>query len=90
VIVDALYIRYTMLSQLNNKIFGFENIKGLYVAGLDFKDAFEITESEENGKRLCYVKAFSSVLTSCVFQLAPFVFYSCMKRMEWLDGTFWC
>jgi hypothetical protein len=43
VIVDALYIRYTMLSQLNNKIFGFENIKGLYVAGLDFKDAFEIT-----------------------------------------------
>jgi hypothetical protein len=41
VIADALSRRYTMLSQLNHKIFGFETIKGLYAADLDFKDAFE-------------------------------------------------
>jgi hypothetical protein len=41
VIVDALSRRYTMLSQLNHKIFGLETIKELYAADLDFKDAFE-------------------------------------------------
>jgi hypothetical protein len=41
VIVDALSRRYTMLSQLNHKIFGLETIKELYAASLDFKDAFE-------------------------------------------------
>jgi hypothetical protein len=41
VIVDALSRRYTMLSQLNHKIFGWETIKGLYADVLDFKDAFE-------------------------------------------------
>jgi hypothetical protein len=51
---------------------------------------FKIVEREELGKKLCCLKAFSIVLTSCVFQLAPFVFYSCRKRMGWLDGTFWC
>jgi hypothetical protein len=41
VIVDALSRRYTMMSQLNHKIFGLETIKELYYADLDFKDAFE-------------------------------------------------
>ena len=41
VIADALSRRYTMLSQLNHKIFGLETIKELYAADLDFKDAFE-------------------------------------------------
>lgn len=40
-IVDALSRRYTMLSQLNHKIFGLETIKEIYAADLDFKDAFE-------------------------------------------------
>ena len=40
-IADALSRRYTMLSQLNHKIFGLETIKELYDADLDFKDAFE-------------------------------------------------
>jgi hypothetical protein len=41
VIADALSRRYTMLSQLNHKIFGLETIKELYTPDLDFKDAFE-------------------------------------------------
>jgi hypothetical protein len=41
VIVDALSRRYTMLSQLNHKIFGLETIKELYAADLDIKNAFE-------------------------------------------------
>jgi hypothetical protein len=40
VITDALSRRYTMLSQLNHKIFGLETIKRLDVVDLDFKDAF--------------------------------------------------
>src|SRR6266540_570411 len=40
VIADALSRRYTMLSQLDHKIFGLETIKGLYATDLDFKDAF--------------------------------------------------
>jgi hypothetical protein len=41
VIVDALSRRYTILSQLNHKIFGLETIKGLYDDDFDFKYAFE-------------------------------------------------
>jgi hypothetical protein len=41
VIADALSRRYTMLSQLNHKIFGLETINELYATDLDFKDAFE-------------------------------------------------
>ncbi len=41
VIADALSRRYTMLSQLNHKIFGLETINELYAADLDFIDAFE-------------------------------------------------
>jgi hypothetical protein len=38
---DVLSRRYTMLSQLNHKIFGLETIKGLYANDFDFKDAFK-------------------------------------------------
>jgi hypothetical protein len=41
VIAYALSRRYTMLSQLNHKIFGLETIKGLYADDFDFKDAFK-------------------------------------------------
>jgi len=41
VIADALSRRYTMLSQLDHKIFGLETIKSLYATDLDFKEAFE-------------------------------------------------
>jgi hypothetical protein len=41
VIGDALSRCYTMLSQLNHKIFGLEFIKELYATDVDFKDAYE-------------------------------------------------
>ena len=40
VISYALSRRYTMLSQLDHKIFGLETIKDLYATDLDFKEAF--------------------------------------------------
>src|SRR6266498_4082920 len=41
-----------------------------------------IVERDERGKNSCCVMAFSTVLTSCVFQLAPFAFCFYRKRME--------
>jgi hypothetical protein len=41
VIVNALSRRYTMLSQLDHKIFGLESIKELYATNVDFKDAYK-------------------------------------------------
>jgi hypothetical protein len=46
VIVDALSRRYTMLSQLDHKIFGFESIKELYATDIDFKDAYKNCREE--------------------------------------------
>jgi transposase InsO family protein len=40
VIADALSRRYTMLSQLDFKIFGLQTVKDQYVNNADFKDAF--------------------------------------------------
>ena len=41
VIADALSRRYTMLSQLDFKIFGLETIKDQYVHDADFKDVMQ-------------------------------------------------
>jgi hypothetical protein len=41
VIADALSRCYTMLSQLDHKIFGLESLKELYATNFDFKDAYE-------------------------------------------------
>jgi hypothetical protein len=41
VIADTLSRRYTLLSQLDHKLFGLEYIKELYAMDVDFKDAYE-------------------------------------------------
>jgi hypothetical protein len=41
VIANALSRYYTMLSQLDHKIFGLESLKKLYTADFDFKDSYE-------------------------------------------------
>jgi hypothetical protein len=41
VIADALSRYYTMLSQLDHKIFGLESLKELYATDFNFKDAYE-------------------------------------------------
>jgi hypothetical protein len=46
VIADALSRHYTMLSQLDHKIFGLESIKKLYAMDVDFKDAYENCREE--------------------------------------------
>jgi hypothetical protein len=46
VIVDVLSRRYTMLSQLDHKIFGLKSIKELYATDVDFKDAYENCREE--------------------------------------------
>ena len=40
-IANVLFRCYTMLSQLDHKIFGLETIKDLYIADLDFKEVLE-------------------------------------------------
>jgi hypothetical protein len=83
VIVDALSRRYTMLSQLDHKIFGLESIKELYATDVDFKNAYENCREGRTWTVFC------TMLTSCVFQLVPFAFYFCRKHMRWFDGIFW-
>jgi hypothetical protein len=41
IIVDELSRHYTMISQLDHKIFGLESLKELYATDFDFKDAYE-------------------------------------------------
>jgi hypothetical protein len=41
VIADTLSRRYTILSQLDHKIFGLESIKELYATDVDIKDVYE-------------------------------------------------
>jgi hypothetical protein len=41
VIANALFRCYTMLSQLDHKIFGLKLLKELYATNFDFKDAYE-------------------------------------------------
>jgi hypothetical protein len=46
IIADALSRRYSMLSQLDHKIFGLESIKELYTTDVDFKYAYENCREE--------------------------------------------
>ena len=39
--LPMFYRRYTMLSQLDHKIFDLESIKELYATNVNFKDAYE-------------------------------------------------
>jgi hypothetical protein len=82
VIADALSRRDTILSQLDHKIFGLESIKELYATDVDFKDAYENCRDGKRRINMCYRTVFCTVLTSCVFQLVPFTFFFCWKRME--------
>jgi hypothetical protein len=41
IIVNALSRHYTMLSQVDHKVFGLESIKELYATDFYFKDAYE-------------------------------------------------
>ena len=82
VIADALSRRYTMLSQLDFKIFGLDTIKYEYVHDVDFKDVLQNCKEGEHGTSSSLMMDLCSVLTSYAFQLALFVFCCCRRRME--------
>jgi hypothetical protein len=46
------------------------------------KMLMSIVERGEREINMCYMTIFCTMLTSYVFQLVPFTFYFCSKRME--------
>jgi hypothetical protein len=82
VIADALSRRYTMLSQLDFKIFGLQTMKDQHVDDADYKDAFAHCVNGKLWGNFTYRTGSYFALTSCVFQLAWFVFCCYRKRME--------
>ncbi|WVZ63638.1 hypothetical protein U9M48_013253 [Paspalum notatum var. saurae] len=83
VIADALSRRYTMLSQLDFKIFGLQTVKDQYVDDADFKD---ILAHCMNGKPWGKFHMQDGFLfranKPCVFQQARFVFCCYGKHTE--------
>ena len=53
VIADALSRHYTMLSQLDFKIFGLETIKDQYVHDADLKDVMQNCKRRKNVEQVC-------------------------------------
>jgi hypothetical protein len=82
VIGDALSRRYTMLSELDFKIYGLETIKEQYVHDVDFKDVLLNCEGEKRGTNSSSMMVLFLELISYAFQLAPCVCYCCRKHME--------
>ncbi|WVZ70804.1 LOW QUALITY PROTEIN: hypothetical protein U9M48_019441 [Paspalum notatum var. saurae] len=82
VIADALSRRYTMLSQLDFKIFGLQTVKDQYANDADFKDALLHCMHGTPWGQFHMRDGFCFALTSCVFQQARFVFCCYGKRME--------
>jgi hypothetical protein len=76
IIADALSRRYTMLSQVDHKIFGSESLI------LTSNMLMRIVEKREHGTNMCYMTIFHTVLTSFVFLLVLFAFYFYRKCME--------
>ena len=74
--------RYTMLSQLDFKIFGLETIKDQYVHDAEFKDVLQNCKKVEHGTSSSLTMDLCFVLTSYAFQLALFIFCCCRRRME--------
>ena len=73
VIADALSRRYTLLTQLDYKIFGLETIKEQYVHDDDFRECCCIVKRVEHGINLWLIMVLCLELTSYAFQLARFV-----------------
>ncbi|WVZ97430.1 hypothetical protein U9M48_042970, partial [Paspalum notatum var. saurae] len=82
VIAGALSRRYTLLSQLDHRIFGLETIKGLYAADFDFKEAFENCREGRTWNKYVLNDGLLFGLTSYAFQIVPFVFCFYRKHME--------
>jgi hypothetical protein len=82
VIADALSRRYTLLNQLDYKIFGLETINDQYVTDPDFRDVLLHCKDGKGWNIFIVVMGLFLELTSYAFQLAPFACCCCRKRME--------
>ena len=74
--------RYTMLSQLDFKIFGLDTIKDQYVHDAEFKDVLQNCKEGRTWNKFVLNDGFVFRVTSYAFQLALFVFCCCRRRME--------
>ena len=82
VIADVLSRRYTMLSQLDLIKLVWRPSKINMCMMLILKMYCRIVKKEEHGTSSSLMMDLCSVLTSYAFQLAPFVFCCCRRRME--------
>jgi hypothetical protein len=82
VIADALSRRYTMLSQLDCKIFRLETIKAQYAQDDDFKDVLLNCKEGKIWNKFVLTDGFIFRAKSYAFQLAPCVCCYCRKHME--------
>ena len=77
-----------MLSQLDFKIFGLETIKDQYVHDAEFKDVLQNCKEGRTWNKFILSDGFVfranklCIPASYAFQLAPFVFCCCRRRME--------
>ena len=70
-----------MLSQLDFKIFGLETIKDQYVQDVEFKDVLQNCKEGRTWNKFVVNDGFVFRVNK-LFQLAPFVFCCCRRRME--------
>jgi hypothetical protein len=82
VIADALSRRYTLLSQLDCRIFGLEFIKEQYALDSDFKDVLLNCREGRTWNKFVINDGLLFRANPYAFQLVPFVFCCCRKRME--------
>jgi hypothetical protein len=83
VIANALSRRYTLLSQLDHKIFGLESIKELYATDVDFKDAYENCRGGRTwNKYVLQDRLLYRANKLCVPASSVRIFVFCTKRME--------
>ena len=73
IVADALSRRHTLLSQLNAKFFGLENIKDLYATDSFFAEPFDKCCDGKAGKSSICVMDFCLELTNFAFQIPLFV-----------------
>jgi hypothetical protein len=79
--VDAFSRRYTLLTQLDYKIFGLETVKSQYIHDVDFKDVLLHCKDGRTWNKFVVNDGFV-FRANKLCQLAPFVCCCYMKRME--------
>jgi hypothetical protein len=82
VIAHALSRRYTMLSQLDFKIFGLETIKEQYLHDAEFKDVLQNCRDGRTWNKFVLMMDLCSVLTNYASQMVLFIFCCYRRRME--------